>query len=215
MHRYERQRDLVNQERLLKAKVMIAGVGGLGGFTAVNLALAGVGTLILVDPDTVEESNLNRQLLYREDNIGSKKVMVARDFLRELNPHIDVLAIDARVENVDDSIDFDIVVDGLDNYPSRIHAEHLALSRGVPFVFGAVEGYMGMVTFIDSTTRKLEEFIHGENTGTPQVLAATASFISGIQSLEVIKYLSEKGDLLRNRLLIYDALSTNFTEVKL
>ncbi len=215
MHRYERQRDLVNQERLLKAKVMIAGVGGLGGFTAVNLALAGVGTLILVDPDTVEESNLNRQLLYREEHIGRKKVMVARDFLKGVNPHIDVLAIDTPVENVDDSIDFDVVVDGLDNYPSRIHAEHLALSRGVPFVFGAVEGYMGMLTFIDGETKRLKHFMHGRVSQNSQVLAGTAAFTASLQALEAIKYLSGRGDLLRNRLLIYDALSTNFVEVKL
>ncbi len=213
--RYSRQSELIPQENLGKASVLIAGVGGLGGFSSLNLALAGVGKIILVDHDNVEESNLNRQVLYRMDDLGKKKVYVAARRLRELNPQVDVVPLDGKIGEVEIPHRVDIVVDGLDNIESRLIAQEFALSHNVPFVFGAVEGYMGMLTFIDSTTKRLEDFISNFPQREPQVLAATAAFTASLQALEVIKYLSGKGDLLRDRLLIYDALSTNFLEVKL
>jgi adenylyltransferase/sulfurtransferase len=213
--RYSRQRTLVAQEKLKNASVLVVGVGGLGGFSSLNLALAGIGKIILLDPDVVEESNLNRQVLYREEDIGQKKVYVAAQRLQELNPHIQIIPVDGRIEDAEINENVDIVVDGLDNMKSRLNAEKFALSIGVPYVFGAVEGFMGMITFIDRDTRKLEDFIHNFPEHEIQVLAPTAAFIASLQALEVIKYITGKGDLLKNRLLIYDALSTNFLEVKL
>ena len=216
MGRYTRQNELVCQECLKNSSVLVAGVGGLGGFSSTYLALAGVGKIIIVDNDIVEESNLNRQVLYREEDIGKKKVYVAKERLEELNPDVEIMAIERRIdENFEIPRKVDIVVDGLDNYESRIELERVALQKSIPYVFGAVEGYMGMVTFIDNKTKKLEDFIHNFKFKNVQVLAATAAFTASIQVMEVLKYLSNKGDLLRNRLLIYDALSTNFLEVKL
>ncbi len=216
MARYSRQEALVTQDNLKNSSVLIAGVGGLGGFSSMYLALAGVGRIIIVDNDVVEESNLNRQVLYREEDIGKKKVYVAKERLEELNPDVEIMAIEKRIdENFEFPKKVDVVVDGLDNYESRIELERAALQKSIPYVFGAVEGYMGMVTFIDNTTKKLEDFIHNFKFKNVQVLAATAAFTASIQVMEVLKYLSNKGDLLRNRLLIYDALSTNFLEVKL
>jgi len=216
MLRYSRQRELVSQDNLKNSSVLIAGVGGLGSFSAIYLALAGVGNIIIVDNDIVEESNLNRQVLYREVDIGKKKVFVAKMRLEELNPDVKVTAIDRKIdENFKISQKIDAIVDGLDNYESRIALENFALRRHIPYVFGAVEGYMGMVTFIDDTTKRLEDFIQDFKFKNVQVLAATTAFTASIQVMEVLKYLSNKGDLLRNRLLIYDALSTNFLEVKL
>ncbi|OYT59990.1 thiamine biosynthesis protein ThiF [Euryarchaeota archaeon ex4484_178] len=213
--RYSRQKNLVSQEKLKKANVLIVGVGGLGGFSSLNLALAGIGTLILLDHDVVERSNLNRQVLYRESDIGKKKVYIAAERLKDINPYVEIIPIEGRIGEVNIPQRVDVVIDGLDNMEARFKAEDFALSHGVPYIFGAVEGFMGMVTFIDKGTKRLEDFIHKFPEQIPQVLAPTAAFTASIQALEAIKYLTGKGDLLRNRLLIYDALSTNFLEVRL
>ena len=216
MLRYSRQEGLVAQDNLKNATVLVGGVGGLGGFSSMYLALAGVGNIIIVDNDVIEESNLNRQVLYRKEDIGKKKVYVAKERLKDLNPDVEITAIDKRIdENFEILQKIDIVVDGLDNYESRIALERAALQKLSPYVFGAVEGYMGMVTFIDNTTKKLEDFIQNFEFESVQVLATTAAFTASIQVMEVLKYFSNKGDLLRNRLLIYDALSTNFLKVNL
>ena len=216
MLRYSRQAELVAQDNLKNSSVLVAGVGGLGGFSSTYLALAGVGKITIVDNDVVEESNLNRQVLYRKNDIGKKKVYVAKERLEELNPDVEIMAIEKRIdEDFEIPKKVDVVVDGLDNYESRRELERAALQKRIPYVFGAVEGYMGMVTFIDNATKKLEDFIQTFKFKSVQVLAATAAFTASIQVMEVLKYLSNKGDLLRNRLLIYDALSTNFLEVKL
>ncbi len=216
MERYLRQKELVCQECLKNSSVLIAGVGGLGGFSSLYLALAGVGTIILVDQDVVEVSNLNRQVLYRKEDIGRDKVYVAAKRLREINPEINVIPIKKRIsEEFDIPHRVDVVIDGMDNLEGRFILQEFSLRREIPYIFGAVEGYMGMVTFIDKTTKKLQDFFTKISQKAPQVLGATAGMIASLQTLEAMKYLSGKGDLLRNRLLIYDALSTNFMEVKL
>ena len=213
--RYSRQIDLVEQEKLREARVMIAGVGGLGGFSALYLAMAGIGKLILVDYDSVEESNLNRQVLYTPEDLGRKKVEVARERIEKMNPEVSVEAIEERIGEGFQMPQVDIVVDGLDNYRTRRILERKSREMDVPYVFGAVEGYMGMVSFIDSSTNGLDVILKNAPHSAPQVLGAAAGVTAGIQSMEVIKFLSGRGDLLRNRLLIYDGLSTNFLEVKL
>ena len=213
--RYSRQIDIVEQERLREARVMIAGVGGLGGFSALYLAMAGIGELVLVDYDSVEESNLNRQILYTTEDLGRKKVEVARERIEKINPEVSVEIVEERIEEGFKMPKVDIVVDGLDNYETRKILERKSRGMDVPYVFGAVEGYMGMVSFIDSSTTGLDAILKNAPHSVPQVLGATAGVTAGIQSMEVIKFLSGRGDLLRNRLLIYDGLSTNFLEVKL
>ena len=212
--RYLRQKNLVSQDKLGDASVLIVGVGGLGSFSAIYLTMAGIGKIVLVDYDVVEESNLNRQVLYREEDMGKKKVYIAAKRLKEINPQVELIPLDGKIGEVEIP-EVDIVVDGLDNLEARFTTENFALKRGIPYVFGAVEGYMGMVTFIDEDTKKLEDFLPRIEKALPQVLVSTVGMIAAIQSAEVIKYLNSKGDLLKNRLLIYDALSTNFVEVKL
>ncbi len=215
MDRFLCQSNLVNQERLKNATVMIAGVGGLGSFSSTLLAMAGIGKIILVDHDKVEESNLNRQVLYREEDIGLEKARVAAERLRELNPNISIKGF---VDRIDEGFTIpegvDIIVDGLDNYETRFILEEKARDASIPYVFGAVEGFMGMVSFLDDSTVRLEEIVRKIPRGEPQVLASTVGFTASLQVSEVIKFLTMKGDLLRNRLLIYDALSTNFLEVR-
>ena len=215
MHRYSRQEGLVDMETLGNSTVLFAGVGGLGSFSSTLLTMAGVGRIILVDHDKVEESNLNRQVLYREGDIGLEKARVAAERLRELNPNISIKGF---VERIDGSFAIpegvDIIIDGLDNYETRFFLEEKARDAGIPYVFGAVEGFMGMVSFLDESTVRLEEIVRKIPKGEPQVLASTVGFTASLQVSEVIKFLTRKGDLLRNRLLIYDALSTNFLEVR-
>ncbi len=216
MGRYIRQKELVDQEKLKSATVLIGGVGGLGSFASLYLALAGVETLIIVDRDRVEESNLNRQLLYHSSDIGRYKVEVAAERLREVNEDVRVIPVKAVIdETFRAPRSFDVVIDGMDNIEGRYALEEIAMRENVPYIFGAVEGYMGMVTFIDSTTRRLKDFFHARDKKGTQVLGAAAGMVASIQALEALKYLSGRGDLLKNRLLIYDALSTNFLEVKL
>ena len=206
----------MNQEDLKNSKVMIAGIGGLGSSSSVLLAMAGVGELILVDKDEVEINNLNRQILYREKDVGKIKVEVAKMNLEELNPDVKINAMrDEISEDFEIQEDVNIVIDGLDNYKTRFIVEKAALRNSIPYVFGAVEGYMGMVTFVDKNTKKIEDIVQKFKREEVQVLAATVMMTASIQSMEVLKYLSKRGDLLRNRLLIYDGLSSNFLEVRL
>ena len=216
MDRYSRQRSLVNQKKVESARVMVVGVGGLGSASATLLAMAGVGELLIVDYDTVETSNLNRQILYREKDVGKMKVEVAKKRIEEINPHLKVNAINKKISKgfkIPHGVD--IVVDGLDNFEARFIVEKASIESEIPYVFGAVEGYMGMVTFIDKNTKRLRDLFKNVPRGDEQVLASTVMLTASIQSMEVIKFLSERGDLLRNRLMVYDGLSTNYMEVRL
>ena len=151
-----------------------------------------------------------------EKNIGRDKVYIAAERLREINPEINVIPLKKRIsEEFDIPHRVDVVIDGMDNLEGRFILQEFSLRREIPYIFGAVEGYMGMVTFIDKYTKKLKNFLPGDGNKKVQVLGATASFTAALQSLEVLKYLSGRGEVLRNNLLIYDALSTNFLKVKL
>ncbi len=216
MERYLRQRNLVNQEKLKHARVLIAGVGGLGTFAAAYLAMAGIGTLVLADRDRVEMSNLNRQILYTPEDVGAKKVDAAKRAISKINPEVQVLTVHGTLPDaIPENMDVDIVVDGLDSLSARIEMEKFSRRIGVPFVFGAVEGYMGMVSFIDGETKGVQAILRNEGTKEPQVLGAAAGMTAAMQSMEVVKYFSGVGDLLRNRVLVCDALSTNCMEVTL
>ncbi len=216
MERYSRQRHLINQKKLGEGRVMVVGVGGLGSASVTLLAMAGVGELLIVDYDVVETSNLNRQILYREKDVGKMKVEVAKKRIEEINPHVKVNAINKKISKgfkIPHGVD--IVVDGLDNFEARFIVEKASIESKIPYVFGAVEGYMGMVTFIDKNTKRLRDLFKNLPQGDEQVLASTVMLTASIQSMEVIKFLSDRGDLLRNRLIIYDGLSTNYMEVRL
>ncbi len=214
-NRYARQRDLVDQNLLKKSRVLIAGVGGLGGHIAQELAMAGVGTLILVDKDRVDETNLNRQVLYTSDDIAKWKVDVAAEKLRKINPEVQIVSVRGELDSVT-LPEFDIAVDGLDNIDSRFKLEKICRDRDVPYIFGAVEGFMGMVSFLDNTTISLEKIIKRRLQLTEvQVLSATVAVVAGMEALEAIKYICKKGILLKNRLMIYDGYSGKFMEVRL
>ena len=221
--RYDRQIMIYGfgeegQEKLKKARVFIAGAGGLGSPVAIYLAAAGIGTIRIADHDTVEPSNLNRQVLHWEENVGGRKVDSAAAKLKKLNPNINIETIaDTITEtNVSQLVgDADLIVDAMDNLPTRYLLNKTAIDKGIPFFHGAVYGFEGRaMTVIPGKTACLNCLYH--NAQVPKkkfpVIGVTPAVIGCIQATEVIKYLTGLGELLTNRILNYDALGMKFTE---
>ncbi len=219
--RYARQILLFGeegQERLRKARVFIAGAGGLGSPIAMYLAAAGVGHLVLVDRDTIDPSNLNRQLLHWEKDIGKPKSISAEEKLRGQNPYI---RIDSRQETLDESNaerlarGSDVIVDATDNYASRYLLNRIAGARGVPLVHGAIRGWSGQVTtVIPSNSACLRCIIpHPPPEEVFPVIGTTAGIIGTIQANEVLKLLLGVGEPLTDRLLIWDGLRSELESI--
>ncbi|MDD3858337.1 MAG: HesA/MoeB/ThiF family protein [Methanoculleus sp.] len=214
--RYARQILLFGeegQERLKRAKVFIAGAGGLGCPIALYLAVAGVGEIRLVDRDTVDRTNLNRQVLHWESDIGELKARSAEAKLREANPDIRVEALAATIDetNVRDLVaGADLIVDAMDNFPTRYLLNREALRAGVPLLHGAIRGFDGQATtIIPGRTACLEcLFPEAPPAEVFPVIGTTPGIIGLIQANEAIKYITGTGDLLLNRLLIWDGLAT-------
>jgi len=207
------------QEKLKKARVVVAGGGGLGSVISTYLTAAGLGTLRLVDNDTVELSNLNRQILHWGKDIGKAKATSAKEKLSQLNKNINIETINVRIEesNVSELVaGFDIIVDAMDNMPTRYLLNKTAIKYGIPFVHGAVFGLEGRaMTVIPGKTACLRCIYHGTQLdGKKPVLGTTPAIIGSIQATEVIKYFTGIGTLLTSRLLIYDGLNMKFTELK-
>ena len=139
------------QERLKKAHIFIAGAGGLGSPVSLYLAVAGVGTITIVDMDVVDQTNLNRQILHFDRDIGRKKTASAREKLQEINPDITVNAIDVRIDetNAADLVGkADGIVDAMDNYPTRYLLNEVAIAKEIPFFHGGIYGFYGQATTI-------------------------------------------------------------------
>jgi len=205
------------QEKLKRSRVVIAGTGGLGSPIAIYLTAAGIGMIRLIDHDQVALSNLNRQILHWEEDIGRKKVDSARTKLRTLNSAVEIEAIAETITegNVSKLVDgCDGIVDAMDNLPTRYILNRCAIEKNIPFFHGAVNGFEGRVmTILPGKTACLRCMYRGP---VPQekfpVIGVTPAVIGGIQSTEVIKYLLGIGRLLTNRLLIYDGLKVTFSE---
>jgi len=208
------------QGKLKKSRVVIAGAGGLGSPIAVYLTAAGIGTIRIIDHDQVALSNLNRQILHWEEDVGRKKVDSARTKLRNLNSTVEIQAIAETItkENVSDLMDgCDAIVDAMDNLPTRYLLNRCAIEKNIPFFHGAVNGFEGRVmTVIPGETACLRCMYRGL---VPQekfpVIGVAPAVIGSIQATEVIKYLVGIGKLLTNRLLIYDGLKVTFSEFRL
>jgi molybdopterin-synthase adenylyltransferase len=219
--RYKRQIMLFGdegQERLKKAHIFIAGAGGLGSPIAIYLAVAGVGTITIVDMDTVDQSNLNRQILHTDRDIGKKKTISAIEKLRDLNPDITLNAIDTTISenNIHDLVGrADGIVDAMDNYPVRYLLNRTALDKKIPFFHGAIRGFSGQATTIlPGTTPCLEcIFKNAPPKEVFPVVGVTPGVIGTVQANEVIKYLTQKGGLLAGRLFIWDGLAATAEEI--
>lgn len=223
--RYSRQMMIPNwgvegQLRLKNARVFVVGAGGLGSPVSIGLAVAGVGELHICDADTVELSNLNRQILHNDSRIGMSKAVSAFKTLSALNPDIRVVPHRDYLEesNVEGVVGRpDLVVDCLDNYDTRYLLNHYCLHRGIPLIHGAVEGLIGQTTFLQSPETPCLRCIFPE--APPRrlfpIVGVTASIIGSIQAMEALKHLTGVGETLKNRLLIFDGHDMSFVSITL
>ncbi len=225
MRRYDRQMGIEGfgregQEKLKEAKVFISGAGGLSSVISIYLVVAGVGNIRIVDHDVIELSNLNRQILHWHDDIGRKKTTSAKEKLRRMNKEIKLDAIDEKIDedNVFELVDdYDLIVDGTDNFDTRYLLNKVALEKNIPLFHGAVHGLNGQVTTINPRNRTACLrciFPIAPPSGDLPVLGATAGVIGCIQATEVIKYITGNGKLLENRLLLWDGLNSTFNEIQ-
>lgn len=225
IERYDRQLIMENigeegQEKLKQANVFLAGAGGLGSPISMFLTAAGIGKIRIVDNGFVELSNLNRQILYGNEDLGQTKVVCAKKALERLNPHIQVEAIPEtiKMENVAELVgNCDIIVDALDNFTTRYLLNQVAFQKNIPLVHGAVEEFYGQATtIVPGRTNCLKcLFPEGPAQQIWPIISATCGLIASIQATEVIKYILGIGDLLENRLLIIDGLHTKVEEMQL
>lgn len=212
--RFERQLPLIGhegQKKLENSTVLIAGAGGLGSPAATYLALAGVGEIIIVDDDNIQESNLNRQFLHAAASVGHRKVYSAEKTLHKLAPDTSIIAYPTRIDqsSVHHLVrDADIVIDALDNYETRFILHDSAWNAGIPYIHGAIEGFSGQLTsIIPGKTPCLNCLIPAAPpSGKVPVIGATAGVIGSMQAMEAIKFLSGTGTMMAGRLLIWDGL---------
>lgn len=219
--RYKRQMMLFGdegQEKLKKAHIFIAGAGGLGSPVSIYLAVAGVGHITIVDMDVVDQSNLNRQILHFDRDVGKKKTASAEEKLREINPDIVVTARDEKIDetNADQMIgNADGIVDAMDNFTTRYLLNDVALRKKIPFFHGAIRGFYGQATTILPGKSPCLACIFPK--APPKevfpVVGVTPGCIGMIQATEVLKYLLERGNLLTGRLFIWDGLESRSEEI--
>ena len=213
------------QQKLLGARVLLLGAGGLGSPAALYLAAAGVGTLGIIDMDVVDESNLQRQILHNMDRIGERKVDSAKKTLTAINPDVDVVTYDMRLDagNVVELLSqFDIVIDGADNFPSRYLLNDASLKTNTPVVHGSIFRFEGQATVFKPFDGPCYRCMIPEpppadlapSCAEAGVLGVLPGIIGSIQALEAIKLILGIGDDLSGRLLAYDSLEQSFRTFK-
>jgi len=213
------------QLKLLGAKVLLLGAGGLGSPAALYLAAAGVGTIGIIDMDVVDTSNLQRQILHNLERVGMRKVDSARKTLEGMNPDIKVNTYDTRLgaDNILDIIDgYDVIVDGTDNFPTRYLVNDAALLKKIPVVHGSIFRFEGQVTVFNPYVGPCYRCMIPEpppaelapSCAEAGVLGVLPGIVGSIQAVEAIKLLLELGDPLVGRLLTYDALDQSFRTFK-
>ncbi len=209
------------QAKLLASKVLMLGAGGLGSPAALYLAAAGIGTIGIVDMDEVDASNLQRQILHNLDRIGDRKVDSAKKTLTLLNPDVDVVTYDTRLDasNILEIIKgYDVIVDGADNFPSRYLLNDASVKLGIPVVHGSIFRFEGMVSVFDPkhgpTYRDMvPEAPPAElapSCAEAGVLGVLPGIVGSIQALEVIKLLLNIGEGLSGRILSIDTTDMSF-----
>src|SRR5256714_7393679 len=213
------------QQKLLDAKVLLLGAGGLGSPAALYLAAAGVGTLGIVDNDVVDVSNLQRQVIHSTERVGVPKVDSAEATIRSLNPgvHVPTYALRLGPENIMDILpDYDIVVDGLDNFPTRYLLNDASVRLQIPVVSAAILGFEGQLSVFKPYDGPCYRCLFpvpppaelAPSCGANGVLGVLPGTMGLLQATEVIKLILGEGDPLIGRLLMYDALAASFTEVR-
>jgi molybdopterin/thiamine biosynthesis adenylyltransferase/rhodanese-related sulfurtransferase len=215
------------QLKLLDARILLIGAGGLGSPASLYLAAAGVGTLGIVDADIVDESNLQRQIAHSLDTLGMPKVDSAKGAINRLNPDVNVVTYRERLtsENIDRILDdgWDLIVDGADNFPTRYLVNDASVWRGIPVVHGSIYRFEGQVTVFKPHEGPCYRCLFPEppppelapSCAEGGVLGVLPGIVGSLQTNEAIKLVAGIGDSLVGRLLLLDALSTEFSEVRI
>jgi molybdopterin/thiamine biosynthesis adenylyltransferase len=217
---------LEGQIKLLEAKVLLLGAGGLGSPTALYLAAAGVGTLGIIDGDVVDRSNLQRQVIHNEERIGTPKVDSAEATINALNPDVNVVKYPFRIgpDNIMDILpEYDIVVDGLDNFPTRYLLNDASVRLQIPVVSASILGFEGQLSVFKPYDGPCYRCLYpvppppelAPSCGANGVLGVLPGTMGLLQATEVVKLILGEGEPLIGRLLLYDALATSFTELKM
>jgi molybdopterin/thiamine biosynthesis adenylyltransferase len=221
--RYDRQIILPGwgeeaQGALKGSTVFIAGAGGLGSAVALYLAAAGIGILRICDHGEVELSNLNRQILHGDKDVGRKKVHSAGDSITRVNPEVKTVLLDRTLNDHDIAelvADALILVDCLDNFETRFVLNRFAAGRGLPMVHAGVYGMAGQITFLHSPHTPCLQCIFPE-APPPEVfpiVGATAAVVGSLEAMETLKFLTGTGTLLKNRLLVWEGDLMTFDEI--
>jgi molybdopterin/thiamine biosynthesis adenylyltransferase/rhodanese-related sulfurtransferase len=213
------------QQKLLDAKVLLIGAGGLGSPAALYLAAAGVGTLGIVDDDVVDLTNLQRQVIHNSERIGEPKVESARETIAALNPDVEVKPYRTRLnaDNVIELIrDYDVIVDGADNFPTRYLLNDAAVRERKPVVHASILGFDGQLTVFKPYEGPCYRCLYPQpppadlapSCGANGVLGVLPGIMGLLQANETIKLIIGQGEPLVGKLLLFEALSTQFTELK-
>ncbi|MFJ6381788.1 adenylyltransferase/sulfurtransferase MoeZ [Kitasatospora sp. NPDC092039] len=216
---------MAGQKRLKNAKVLCVGAGGLGSPALLYLAAAGVGTLGIVEFDVVDESNLQRQVIHGQSDIGRSKAESARDSVKEINPYVDVVLHEERLDNsnvMEIFSGYDLIVDGTDNFATRYLVNDAAVLLGKPYVWGSIYRFDGQASVFWAEHGPCYRCLYPEapppgmvpSCAEGGVLGVLCASIGSIQVNEAIKLLAGIGDPLVGRLMIYDALEMNYRQVK-
>ena len=213
------------QQKLLDAKVLLLGAGGLGSPTALYLAAAGVGTLGIVDDDVVDLSNLQRQVIHTTDGVGTPKVDSAEQAIHALNPDVNVVKYQARIDasNIVEIIEgYDVIVDGVDNFPTRYLLNDATVRLKIPVVSASILGFDGQLSVFKPYEGPCYRCLFREpppaelapSCGANGVLGVLPGTMGLLQATEVVKLIVGIGEPAIGRLLLYDALGATLTEVK-
>jgi molybdopterin/thiamine biosynthesis adenylyltransferase/rhodanese-related sulfurtransferase len=216
---------MTGQKRLKNAKVLCVGAGGLGSPALLYLAAAGVGTLGIVDFDVVDESNLQRQVIHGQSDIGRSKAESARDSIREINPYVNVIVHKERLDS-DNAMqifaDYDLIVDGTDNFATRYLVNDACVLLGKPYVWGSIYRFDGQASVFWAEYGPCDRCLYPEppppgmvpSCAEGGVLGVLCASIGSIQVNEAIKLITGIGEPLAGRLMIYDALEMTYRSVK-
>ena len=217
---------MIGQKRLKNARVLCIGAGGLGSPALMYLAAAGVGTLGIVEFDTVDESNLQRQIIHGQSDIGRSKAESARDSIKEINPYVDVVIHDERLDSSNVMqlfAQYDLIVDGTDNFATRYLVNDACVLLSKPYVWGSIYRFDGQASVFWSEHGPCYRCLYPEppppgmvpSCAEGGVLGVLCASIGSIQVTEAIKLLTGIGDPLLGRLKVYDALEMDYREVRI
>ncbi len=231
VHRYSRHLiipdvGMVGQKRLKNARVLVIGAGGLGSPALLYLAAAGVGTLGVVDFDTVDESNLQRQIIHGQSDIGKSKAISAKESIAEVNPLVNVVVHEARLDNdnvMEIFADYDLILDGTDNFATRYLVNDAAVLSNKPYVWGSIFRFEGQVSVFWSEYGPQYRDLYPSppppgmvpSCAEGGVLGVLCASIGSIMVTEAIKLITGIGDPLIGRLMVYDALEMSYKTLKL